>query len=259
MLLALSPAKTLDMEAATPPLPTTLPRFIPDSARLIAILRELAPPRLSSLMGISDRLAVLNAQRYAAWSEHFDAANSRPAILAFAGDVYTGLDAAHLAPADLRWAQDHVVMLSGLYGVLRPLDLMQAYRLEMGTRLDNPAGRDLYAFWGSRIADALREQLGSHRHKVLLNLASEEYFRAVDRTALGLPVIDVVFQEGDGGRWRIVGVHAKRARGLMARWIIQQRADQPEQIQGFDSEGYAWAPQASDATRWVFRRERRSA
>lgn len=256
MLLALSPAKTLDMDAATPPLPTTLPRFIPDSARLIDILREMPPAQLGSLMGISDRLAVLNAQRYAAWSEHFDAANSRPAILAFAGDVYTGLDAAHLSPDDLRWAQDHVVMLSGLYGVLRPLDLMQAYRLEMGTRLGNPEGRDLYAFWGRRIAESLREQLASHRHQVLLNLASEEYSRAVDRDALGLPVIDVVFQEGDGGRWRIVGVHAKRARGLMARWIVQHRADQPEQIRDFDTEGYAWAPEASDATHWVFRRER---
>lgn len=259
MLLALSPAKTLDMDAATPPLPTTLPRFTADSARLIDILRELAPADLGKLMGISDRLAVLNAQRYAAWSEHFDAGNSRPAILAFAGDVYTGLDAPHLSPEDLRWAQDHVVMLSGLYGVLRPLDLMQAYRLEMGTRLANPAGRDLYAFWGSRIAEALREQLDSHAHKVLLNLASEEYFRSVDRKALGLPVIDVVFQEGDGGRWRVVGVHAKRARGLMARWIIRHRAERPEQIQDFDTEGYAWAPAASDATRWVFRREHAAA
>ncbi|MBU6440721.1 MAG: peroxide stress protein YaaA, partial [Betaproteobacteria bacterium] len=170
MLLALSPAKTLDMDSATPPLPTTLPRFIPDSARLIEILRELSPAQLGSLMGISDKLSVLNAQRYAAWSERFDADNSRPAILAFAGDVYAGLDAPHLKPAQLRWAQDHVVMLSGLYGVLRPLDLMQAYRLEMGTRLANPAGRDLYAFWGARIAQALHEQLASHRSKVLLNL-----------------------------------------------------------------------------------------
>ncbi len=259
MLLALSPAKTLDMDGATPPLPTTLPRFIADSARLIDILRGMAPAQLSSLMDISERLAVLNAQRYAAWSEQFDAGNSRPAILAFAGDVYTGLDAAHLTPADLRWAQDHVVMLSGLYGVLRPLDLLQAYRLEMGTRLANPAGRDLYAFWGTRIAEALREQLASHRHRLLLNLASEEYFRAVDRAALGLPVLDIVFQEGDTGRWRVIGVHAKRARGLMTRWIIEQRIDQPEQLREFALEGYAHAPEASDDARWVFRRTRGAA
>ena len=256
MLLALSPAKTLDMDSATPPLPTTLPRFIPDSARLIDILRELSPAQLGSLMGISDKLAVLNAQRYAAWSESFDASNSRPAILAFAGDVYAGLDAPHLKPAQLRWAQDHVVMLSGLYGVLRPLDLMQAYRLEMGTRLANPAGRDLYAFWGPRIAQALREQLASHRSKVLLNLASEEYFRAVDTAELGHPVVDVVFQEGDAKGWRIIGVHAKRARGLMARWIIEHRADRPQAIVDFDTEGYAWAPEASGETRLVFRRRR---
>ena len=255
MLLALSPAKTLDMDSATPPLPVTLPRFIPESASLIALLREFSPARLSSLMGISDKLATLNAQRYAAWSGHFDAGNSRPAILAFAGDVYAGLDAAHLAPEDLRWAQQHVAMLSGLYGVLRPLDLMQAYRLEMGTRLPNPAGPDLYAFWGSRIARALREDLAGHRSKVLLNLASQEYFRAVDTAALALPVIDVVFQQGGAGGWRVVGVHAKRARGLMARWIIVNRVDEPEQIRDFDSEGYVYAPQASDPARWVFRRE----
>lgn len=255
MLLALSPAKTLDMDGATPTLPTTLPRFLPDSARLIGILREFSPARLGTLMGISDKLALLNAQRYAAWSEPFDAHNSRPAILAFAGDVYAGLDAPHLKPAQLRWAQDHVVMLSGLYGVLRPLDLMQAYRLEMGTRLPNPAGRDLYAFWGSRIALALREQLATHRNKVLLNLASEEYFRAVDTEALGLPVVDVVFQEGrDDGSWRVLGVHAKRARGLMARWIIEHRVDRPDAIVDFDSEGYAYAAEASDETRRVFRR-----
>lgn len=256
MLLALSPAKTLDMDSATPPLPTTLPRFIPDSARLIGILRELSPAQLGSLMGISDKLAVLNAQRYAAWSEQFDARNSRPAILAFAGDVYAGLDAPHLKPAQLRWAQDHVVMLSGLYGVLRPLDLMQAYRLEMGTRLANPAGRDLYAFWGARIAQALREQLATQRSKVLLNLASEEYFRAVDTAVLGYPVVDVVFQEGDAKGWRVIGVHAKRARGLMARWIIEHHADRPDAITGFDTEGYAYAPEASSETRRVFRRRR---
>ena len=254
MLLALSPAKTLDMDSATPPLPTTLPRFIPDSARLIEILRELSPAQLGSLMGISDKLAVLNAQRYAAWSRDFDANNSRPALLAFAGDVYAGLDAAHLKPAQLRWAQDHVVMLSGLYGLLRPLDLMQAYRLEMGTRLANPAGRDLYAFWGKRIAEALREQLDSHRSKLLLNLASEEYFRAVDTSALGHPVVDVVFQEGDARGWRVIGVHAKRARGLMTRWIIEHRADRPEAILDFDAEGYAYAAEASSETRRVFRR-----
>lgn len=259
MLLVLSPAKTLDMQRPEPALPSTLPRLLPETGRLVERLRGFDSAALGRLMGISDKLAELNHARYAGWSPQFDSHNSRPALLAFAGDVYTGLDAPHLSPEDLRWAQDHVAMLSGLYGVLRPLDRMQAYRLEMGTRLANPAGPDLYAFWGTRIAALLREQLSSHRDQVLLNLASEEYFRAVDVAALGLPVIHAVFQEGDGERWRVIGVHAKRARGLMARWIIVGRIDQPQRLREFDAEGYAYCAEASDSTRWVFRRGPRPA
>ncbi len=254
MLLALSPAKTLDMQRAAPPLPATEPRMLDDAARLVDLLRGHDAAALGRLMDISPRLAELNRQRFAQWSRRAEPGNSRPAILAFAGDVYTGLDAPQLAPEDLQWAQEHVVMLSGLYGVLRPLDRLQAYRLEMGTRLHNPAGRDLYAFWGSRIALALREQLERHHTPILLNLASEEYFRAVDTTALGLPVVHAVFQEGGDGRWRVIGVHAKRARGLMARWIITRRVDDPQALRHFDVEGYAYSADASDASRLVFRR-----
>ena len=255
MLIVLSPAKTLDYTAPTPEVMPTQPRFVREAAELVALLRELAPADLSRLMGISDKLAWLNAERYAAWSETFDESNSRAAVLAFDGDVYDGLAARSLSVDDLDWAQQHLALLSGLYGVLRPLDLMQPYRLEMGTKLPNRAGRDLYAFWGTRIARTLREQLLEHDHPVLVNLASEEYFGAVDVDALALPVVQPVFQDaGAGGAYKVISFHAKRARGMMARWAIEQRVDDPQALKGFDAGGYAWAPAASSETRWVFRR-----
>ncbi len=254
MLIVLSPAKSLDYTSPIPALPVTRPRFIQQSAELIDILRRKSPVELSKLMDISDKLAVLNANRYAAWSLEFTPDNSRPAILAFNGDVYEGLDASHLQPKDLEWAQNHIAMLSGLYGVLRPLDLMQPYRLEMGTRLANPKGKDLYAYWGSGIAQTLREQLKDHEHRVLVNLASDEYFGAVDTKVFGLPVIQPVFQDGENGKFKIISFYAKRARGLMARYAIVHRITAPEHLKAFDLEGYAYAPDASNASRWVFRR-----
>jgi cytoplasmic iron level regulating protein YaaA (DUF328/UPF0246 family) len=254
MLIVLSPAKTLDYTSPVPELPVSLPRFIAQSAALIKLLRQQSPAELASLMHISDKLATLNANRYAAWSKSFTADNSRPAILAFNGDVYEGLDAAHLKPRDLQWAQDHVALLSGLYGVLRPLDLMQPYRLEMGTRLPNPKGANLYAYWGSRIAKTLREQLEAQPHPVLINLASDEYFGAVDTKALALSVIQPVFQESEAGGHKVISFYAKRARGLMARYAITHRIADPERLKAFNAEGYAYAPEASTATRWLFRR-----
>lgn len=254
MLIALSPAKTLDFDSPLPEVATTQPRFVAEAAALVDILRPMAPHQLASLMSISDKLATLNADRFAAWVPRFDKDNSRPAVLAFAGDVYEGLAAPTLAPDDLAWVQDHVAILSGLYGMLRPLDLMQPYRLEMGTKLANPRGRDLYAWWGDRIATALRERLERSRHPVLVNLASEEYFGAVDLEALGARVIQPVFQEDSGKGYRVVSFHAKRARGLMTRWAAEQRLDDPEGLKGFDLEGYAWAPAASSPDKWLFRR-----
>ena len=254
MLIVLSPAKTLDYSSPVPELPVTLPRFIPQSAALIKLLRQQSPIELAELMHLSAKLATLNAERYAAWSKRFTADNSRPAILAFNGDVYEGLAAAHLKPRDLQWAQDHVALLSGLYGVLRPLDLMQPYRLEMGTRLPNPKGANLYAYWGSRIAKTLREQLQGHSHPVLVNLASDEYFGAVDTKALGLSVIQPVFQESEASGHKVISFYAKRARGLMARYAITHRIADPERLKAFDAEGYAYDPEASTATRWLFRR-----
>jgi cytoplasmic iron level regulating protein YaaA (DUF328/UPF0246 family) len=197
----------------------------------------------------------LNVARYQAWTPRFTAGNARPAVLAFNGDVYEGLDARSLSRSDLEWAQAHVAILSGLYGLLRPLDLMQPYRLEMGTRLPNPRGSDLYRFWGGLIAETLNAQLAQDSTPVVVNLASQEYFKAVDQRLLKARVVECVFEERrpDGG-YKVVSFMAKRARGLMARHIIEQRLLLPQQLQSFASDGYAYSPEQSEAHRLVFRR-----
>jgi cytoplasmic iron level regulating protein YaaA (DUF328/UPF0246 family) len=212
-------------------------------------------------MSISATLAELNVERYARWSSRFDQHNAKPAILAFNGDVYAGLDAASLSATQLAYAQKHVRVLSGLYGLLRPLDLMQPYRLEMGTRFANARGKDLYAFWGERITAALNEQLkaarparASRASHALLNCASQEYFKSVKPKQLDAPVIQPVFEDWKGGRYKIISFYAKRARGLLARYAIVNRIDAPLALQAFDSEGYAFQAQASNDTTYVFRR-----
>ena len=255
MLMVLSPAKTLDYES---PLTTdvhTLPDFIPRSAELITTLRGKSPAEIGSLMQISDPLAQLNVSRYASWTKKFSFNNARQAVLAFNGDVYEGLEARSLNTKQLAWAQDHLRILSGLYGLLRLLDLMQPYRLEMGTRLQTQRGKDLYAFWGDELTGHLSDTLKSLKSKALVNLASEEYFKAVHADDLPVPVIAPVFEDWKGGKYKIVSFHAKRARGLMARYAIEKKITAPEKLQAFDTEGYAFAPAASDATRWVFRRK----
>ena len=255
MLFLLSPAKSLDYDSPLPAgLPHSQPQFIPDAARLIDVLRTRSPQDIASLMSISDPLAALNVARYGAWSPRFTPENARQAVMAFNGDVYEGLQAATLSLPDLDWAQQHLAILSGLYGVLRPLDLMQPYRLEMGTRLATDAGANLYQFWGARIAEHLNRQLADDTDPVVVNLASQEYFKAVDRKALSARVVECVFEDGKGGAYKIISFYAKRARGLMARWAIQQRASTPRQLEGFDLEGYAFHPAASSPERLVFRR-----
>jgi cytoplasmic iron level regulating protein YaaA (DUF328/UPF0246 family) len=254
MLFLLSPAKTLDYDTPAGDLPHTRPPFVRESAELISTLRALTPPQLAGLMDLSDSLASLNVARYQAWSPRFTVKNSRQAILAFNGDVYEGLAARSLTPGDLEWAQDHIGILSGLYGLLRPLDWMQPYRLEMGTALQVGAARNLYQFWGTRIADELNRRLAAHRTPVLVNLASQEYAKAVDRSVLKARVIDCVFEEWKGSGYRIVSFSAKRARGLMARYAIEHRIETPARLRGFDSEGYAFDAAASGAERLVFRR-----
>jgi len=255
MLMVLSPAKTLDYESPLTTDAHTVPDFIPRSAELITVLRDKSPAEIGHLMQISDPLAQLNIARYASWTKKFSFDNARQAVLAFNGDVYEGLDARSLNEKQLSWAQDHLRILSGLYGLLRPLDLMQPYRLEMGTRLQTKRGKDLYAFWGDELTGKLSETLISLKSKALVNLASEDYFKSVRPAELTVPVITPVFEDWKGGKYKIISFHAKRARGLMARYAIEKKITAPEKLQAFDAEGYAFAPAASDDTRWVFRRK----
>jgi cytoplasmic iron level regulating protein YaaA (DUF328/UPF0246 family) len=256
MLLLLSPAKSLDYASPLPPgLKHTLPPFIDQSAQLIDVLRAQTPQSLASLMDLSDKLAALNVARYAAWSPEFTAENARQALFAFNGDVYEGLQAGTLSAPDIAWAQEHLAMLSGLYGVLRPLDRMQPYRLEMGTRLATPAGSNLYAFWGTQIAEHINQRLQERSDPVVINLASQEYFKSVDRKHLQARVVECVFEDYKAGKYKIISFHAKRARGLMARYAVQQRLTRPAQLQGFDAQGYAFADAASSPDRLVFRRK----
>lgn len=258
MLFLLSPAKSLDYDTPLPEgLAATQPVFEGargPSSELIGLLRQKSPQEIAQLMHLSDKLAALNVARYAAWAHKASERNARPAALAFDGDVYGGLDAKTLTPAQLDWAQDHVVILSGLYGVLRPLDRLQPYRLEMGTPLANRHGKDLYAFWGTRIADYLNERAAADRTPVVINLASQEYFRAVDRRTLRARVVDCQFEDWKNGQYKIISFYAKRARGLMARWAIRHKAATPKKLEGFDLDGYALAAEVSTPERLVFRR-----
>ncbi len=254
MLLLLSPAKSLDYDTPLGAQPHTAPLFVKDSKVLIDVLRQQSPQQIAELMDLSDKLSALNVARYLAWSSRATEKNARQAALAFDGDVYGGLDARSLASDELAWAQDHLCILSGLYGVLRPLDLMQPYRLEMGTPLANPVGRNLYAFWGSRISDYLNTRLRSDASPVVINLASNEYFKAVDTRALKAQVVECVFQENKGGAYKIVSFFAKRARGLMARYATVNQLSHIDQLKDFDAEGYGFDAKASTPAKLVFRR-----
>jgi cytoplasmic iron level regulating protein YaaA (DUF328/UPF0246 family) len=255
MLFLLSPAKSLDYETPLPDQPHTAPLFVKQSKVLIDVLRTQSPQQISELMDLSDKLSSLNVARYQAWSTRATQKNARQAALAFDGDVYGGLDARSLGADDLAWAQDHVCILSGLYGVLRPLDLMQPYRLEMGTRLANPLGKDLYQYWGAQLLEYLNKRLRTDASPVVVNVASQEYFKAVDRKALKAPVVECVFQEYKNGQYKVISFMAKRARGLMVRYATQHRLVQPEQLRAFDAEGYRWDAKASKPDTLVFRRK----
>ena len=255
MLFLISPAKALDYETPPHVKTHTQPLFIDDSSELIGVLKQKSPQQISELMDLSDKLAALNAARYEVWSPRFTAKNAKQAVLAFDGDVYGGLDAKTLPAEDLDWLQEHLCILSGLYGVLRPLDWMQPYRLEMGTRLKTDRGNNLYAFWGSQIAEYLNQRAGADKSPVVINLASEEYFKAVDLKTLRPRVVSCAFEERKPTGYKIVSFMAKRARGLMVRWAVQHRASTPEQLKAFDLEGYRFTPEASAPDRLVFRRE----
>ena len=259
MLFLLSPAKSLDYETPLPAgLASTQPQFIPQSKALIAVLRTQSPQQIASLMDLSDKLAALNVARYEAWSPKFSSKNARQAIMAFNGDVYDGLQAPSLSAKQLDWAQSHLCMLSGLYGVLRPLDLMQPYRLEMGTALPNARGDNLYRFWGGTIAQYLNTRLQEQNGEpVLVNLASQEYFKSIDRSVLKARVVECVFEDFKDGTYKIISFFAKRARGLMMRHAIENRVGSVGGLTAFASAGYAWAPEASGPDKLVFRRKNR--
>ena len=255
MLMVISPAKTLDFETLPTTSEHTTPDFLDDSEELIEQLREMSPHDVSALMKISDKLGNLNFDRYLSWDKKFTLDNAKQALLAFKGDVYTGLDAESLSGDDLLWAQEHLRILSGLYGLLRPLDLIQAYRLEMGTKLVNGRGKDLYQFWGSKITEALNQQQADESLPVLVNLASNEYFKSVQSEQLKAEIITPVFKDWKGDKYKIISFYAKKARGLMVAYIIRNRLNDVEQIKNFDSEGYVYNPAMSSASEWVFTRE----
>ncbi|MBV2134479.1 peroxide stress protein YaaA [Pseudomonas sp. MAP12] len=255
MLMVISPAKTLDYTTAPVTTRHTLPEHLAHSVELIAQLRELTPAQIAELMSLSDKLAGLNAARFAQWSPEFTPENAKQALLAFKGDVYTGLDAESFGEDDFDFAQQHLRILSGLYGVLRPLDLMQPYRLEMGTKLANARGKDLYAFWGERISGWLNQALAEQGDDILLNLASTEYFGAVKRKALKARIIDTEFKDLKNGQYKIISFYAKKARGLMARYVIQNRLRDPEALKDFDLAGYSYAQAQSSPDKLVFLRD----
>ncbi|XOB91059.1 peroxide stress protein YaaA [Pseudomonadota bacterium 24LQ007] len=254
MLMIISPAKTLDYESPLATETHTQPDFLDDACELIDQLKELEPHQVSNLMSISDKLGQLNAERFQSWRTPFTPDNARQAVLAFKGDVYTGLDAESFSSEDFSFAQKHLRILSGLYGLLKPLDLMQPYRLEMGTRFENTRGKDLYAFWGSKITDALNQLLASD-DKVLVNLASNEYFKSVQKKHLDARLVTPQFKDWKNGQYKMISFYAKKARGLMCRYAIQNRITQADDLKGFNLDGYYFSEDQSDNNNWVFLRD----
>jgi len=254
MLMVISPAKTLDYESPLVTEEYTQPDFLEPARELIDQLKKLEPHQVSNLMSISDKLGQLNTERFSDWSTPFAPGNARQAILAFKGDVYTGLDAESFSTSEFQFAQKHLRMLSGLYGVLKPLDLMQPYRLEMGTKLENQRGKDLYAFWGATITQEVNRLL-SDDDGVLVNLASNEYFKAVHKKDLEGRLITPNFKDQKNGQYKIISFYAKKARGLMCRYVIQNGITKAEDLKKFDLDGYYFSPEQSDANNWIFLRE----
>lgn len=255
MLMVISPAKTLDYTSPVTLTDYTQPRYLEQSSQLIEVLRQLSPNQLAELMKLSDKLAGLNVARFTEWQADFTVENARQAIMAFKGDVYTGLDAESLSADDIQYAQQHLRILSGLYGVLRPLDLMQPYRLEMGTKLHNSGGNNLYEFWGERITDSLNQCLAEQKTDVLLNLASNEYFKAVKPKQLKATLIEVDFKDLKNGQYKIISFYAKKARGMMARYVIQHKVDSLSALKDFTEQGYYYSAEQSKANHLVFLRD----
>ena len=258
MLALISPAKTLDYESALPTDEHTLPRLLEHSQELIDFCRKLSASEIASLMSVSEKIAQLNTARFQDWTPEFNFGNARQAIFAFKGDVYTGLDAYSLKHNNLNFAQQHLRMLSGLYGLLRPLDLMMPYRLEMGTKLQNSRGHNLYEFWGDLITQQINQELTEHQHNYLINLASDEYYKVVQENKIQAAIIKPIFLDQKNGKYKIISFYAKKARGLMARFIIENQLTQPEDLNAFNSEGYYLDTVNSSAKELIFKRDEQS-
>jgi len=255
MLIVISPAKKLDYSSPIEAPMLSQPALLDHAQELSQGLKALTPQDVSSLMSLSDKLGALNFERFQEWQTPFTAVNARPAVLAFKGDVYQGLDAESMSDEDLRWAQDHLRILSGLYGLLRPLDLMQAYRLEMGTKFANPRGADLYQFWGDIITNELNKAELKSESSVMVNLASNEYFKSVRKKDISARIITPVFMDKKNDKYKIISFYAKKARGMMSSYIIRNRITEVEQIKNFDSDGYSYNVALSEADQWVFVRD----
>jgi uncharacterized protein len=255
MISIISPAKTLDYETPVTVKKSTLPEYVARSSELVILMRKKSPQDIASLMGVSDKIAHLNFERFADWSEKFTSKNSRQSLLAFKGDVYIGLNAYAFGPDDFEFAQQHLRILSGLYGVLRPLDLVQPYRLEMGIKLANDKGSDLYQFWGNSIADSLNRQLQESGSDTLINLASNEYFKSVDTQTLNAKIVTPVFKDCKNGKYKIISFYAKKARGLMAAWLVTNRITDPAKLSQFDLAGYKYSQQDSNDGQLIFLRD----
>lgn len=255
MLIVVSPAKTLDYETKLPTRKSTQPRMLEESEKLIGLMREFSSADLSRMMTVSENIADLNVQRFADWKLPFSKQNARAALFAFKGDVYEGLQAYDLKAADIEFAQKHLRILSGLYGLLRPLDLIQAYRLEMGTRLENQAGKNLYDFWGEQLTDLLNADFKKQKDKTLINLASNEYFRSVKIKSLDARIITPHFKDWKNDQYKMISFFAKKARGMMSRYIIEERLNNPEDIKKFAVAGYGFNDEMSTENDWVFLRK----
>ena len=258
MLIVISPAKTLDFETAPITKDHTQAEFLKESRQLVSQLKKLMPAEISSLMNISEKLSVLNFLRFNEWKTPFTLNNAKQALLAFKGDVYTGIDAESFSSQDLRFAQKHLRILSGLYGVLKPLDLIQAYRLEMGTHFESKKGKDLYEFWDAKLTDQINQDLKASKSKYLINLASNEYFKSLQADAINAEIIVPVFKDFKNGQYKIISFYAKKARGLMSAYIIKNKLKSPEELKAFNVDGYKFYKSEPYGKNWVFQRRQYS-
>lgn len=259
MLALISPAKTLDYETALPTEKFTQPRLLDHSQKLIEVASKLSASEIASLMSVSEKIATLNADRFRDWQPEFNFANARQAIFAFKGDVYTGLDAYQLEQQDIDYAQKHLRMLSGLYGLLRPLDLMMPYRLEMGTKLKNTRGNNLYEFWGNTITETINADLAQAKSELLVNIASDEYYKSVKESKIKAEIIKPVFLDQKNGKYKVISFYAKKARGLMARYLLENKIERAEDIKSFNTDGYYFDAESSLNGELVFKRDEQAA